>query len=267
MMMHDTLSSLVERALTDSQRPLEFYLRDNSRLPGPRANLELANDVSALLAASVSKYPVKVRSLLNYFTNGDRKMVVANTPDEFLMLCGIMAFAACAAVEPAWRKEVFDLLDHYACSSHWRIRGAAVMAFQRLLIADAGEMIAHLIRLASRGSYLQQRAAIAAIAEPPLLYECDILKAALQIQQIVLERLRDAPEADRKSEDFRVLRRTLGYTLSVVTAAQPEQGFALMRECACWNNEDITWVLRENLRKKRLARFVEHTEVVARLLT
>ncbi|MBV8693867.1 MAG: hypothetical protein JO125_00215 [Chloroflexi bacterium] len=266
-MMHDTLSSLVERALTDNQRPLEFYLRDNSRLPGPRANLELANDVSALLAASISKYPVKVRSLLNYFTNGDRKMVVANTPDEFLMLCGIIAFGDCAAIEPCWRQEVFDLLDHYACSSHWRIREAAAIAFQHLLMADTGEMIAHLIRLASGGSYLQQRAAIAALAEPPLLYGHDILKAALQVQQIVLERLRDAPEADRKSEDFRVLRRTLGYTLSVVTAAQPEQGFALMRECACWNNADITWVLRENLKKKRLARFVEHTEVVARLLT
>ncbi|MBV8821416.1 MAG: hypothetical protein JO123_01335, partial [Ktedonobacteraceae bacterium] len=186
-MMHDTLSSLVERALTDNQRPLEFYLRDNSRLPGPRANLELANDVSALLAASISKYPVKVRSLLNYFTNGDRKMVVANTPDEFLMLCGIIAFGDCAAIEPCWRQEVFDLLDHYACSSHWRIREAAAIAFQHLLMADTGEMIAHLIRLASGGSYLQQRAAIAALAEPPLLYGHDILKAALQVQQIVLE--------------------------------------------------------------------------------
>ena len=49
--MHDTLSSLVERALNGTQRPLEFYLRENGRLPGARANMELANDVSYLLAA------------------------------------------------------------------------------------------------------------------------------------------------------------------------------------------------------------------------
>lgn len=264
--MRDTLSSLVERALTGNQRPLEYYLRDNSRLPGPRANLELANDVSSLLAASVSRYPGNVRSLLNYFVNGDRKMVIANTADEFLMLCGIIAFSACAAVELSWREETLDLLDHYASSSHWRVREAVATAFQRLLSADAGETIPHLIRLASRGSYLQQRAAIAAIAEPPLLYTAEMLKAALQIQQIVLERLRTTPVTERKSEDFRILRKSLGYTLSVVTAAQPEQGFALMRECAGWNDADIRWILRENLKKKRLARFVEHAQVVTRLL-
>ena len=42
---HSTLSSLVDRAITGKQRPLEFYLREQSRLPGPRANLELVNDL------------------------------------------------------------------------------------------------------------------------------------------------------------------------------------------------------------------------------
>jgi hypothetical protein len=39
--MHETLASLVARALEGSPRPLEFYLREQSRLPGPRANLAL----------------------------------------------------------------------------------------------------------------------------------------------------------------------------------------------------------------------------------
>src|SRR5258708_486224 len=104
--MHDTLSSLVERALTGNQRPLEFYLRDNSRLPGPRANLELADDLGSLLAASLPRYPENVRTLLNHFANGDRKMVASNTPSEFVMLCGIIAFGACAAVDPEWREDV-----------------------------------------------------------------------------------------------------------------------------------------------------------------
>ena len=63
--MHDTLSSLVERALAGNQRPLEFYLREQSRLPGSRANLELVSDVSNLLAAVVSEQPGEVRILLN----------------------------------------------------------------------------------------------------------------------------------------------------------------------------------------------------------
>jgi hypothetical protein len=264
--MHDTLSSLVERALTGNARPLEFYLRDQSRLPGPRANLELANDLSSLLAASVHRYPTNVRALLNYFVNGDRKMVASNTPAEFIMLCGIIASGACAATEHEWRKDTLSLLDHYACSSYWRIREAVALAFQRLLTTDVEQTIPHLIGLADKGNYLQQRAAIATIAEPALLYTSELHDAALRIQEMVLDRLHGAPASDRKSEDFRVLRRTLGYTLSVITAATPEQGFAMMRECALWNDADITWILRENLKKKRLAKFTQDTEGVAKLL-
>ena len=40
-----------------------------------------------------------------------------------------------------------------------------------------------------------------------------------------------------------------------------------MRECAAWHDADITWILRENLKKKRLAKFVEEIEQLMKLLT
>lgn len=264
--MHDTLFSLVERALTGNQRPLEFYLRDQSRLPGPRPNLELANDISNLLAVSVPRYPDNVRSLLNYFVNGDRKMVAGNTPSEFVMLCGIISYGSCTAVYPSWLPETLSLLDHYACSPYGRIREGVELAFRSLLEADPQDIMTHLMELALQGDYLQQRVAIATVSEPVVLYTPDILAVALRMQRVVLERLHRA-SADSKNEAFRLLRRTLGYTLSVITAAAPEEGFALMKECAVWNDPNITWILRENLKKKRLAKFTQHTEEVAKLLT
>ncbi len=264
--MHDTLASLVERAVMGSYRPLEFYLREQSRLPGPRANLELVNDVSSLLAATVPKYPDKVRSLLDYFANGNRKMVQSNTPAEFVMLCGIVGYGECAAVYAPWRAEVQEMLKHYACSSYWRIREAVTMGYQRLLDADMQGTLAYLMQLAREGSLLQQRAAIAAVAEPMLLVSQTMIVAALEIQRIALERLHGIAAVERRNEDFRTLKRTLGYTLSVVTAVNPEEGFALMRACAVWNDADITWILRENLKKKRLAKFIEDTEGVSQLL-
>lgn len=265
--MHDTLTSLVERALMGHERPLEFYLREHSRLPGPRANLELANDVSSLLAASVSKMPDAVRALINRFANGNREMVASNTPDEFVMLCGIIAFGTCTTAYPAWRNDTFDLLKHYACSGNWRVREAVTMAYQQLLGGAPQETMAQLLALASKGTYLQQRAAIAAVAEPSLLYSNEVLTVAIQLQQHVVERMRNVAALDRKSEDFKVLRQALGYTLSVVTAAAPEPGFALMRECATWGDKDITWALRENLKKKRLAKFPEDTQALEKLLS
>lgn len=264
--MHDTLSSLVERALTGNERPLEFYLRDQSRLPGPRANMELANDVSSLLAASVPRYADNVWSLLNYFANGDRKMVTSNTPSEFIMLCGILASGTCAAIQPAWRMETLELLKHYACSPYQRVREGVALAYRSLLEADSSNTIAHLMDMAREGNYLQQRAAIATIAEPAVLFLPENLLAALQLQSIILERLHGVPPTERRNESFRVLRRALSYTLSVIVAAAPEQGFALMRECASWDDPDIVWVLRANLKKKRLAKFARHAEEVSRLL-
>jgi hypothetical protein len=264
--MHDTLVSLVRKALTGNQKLLEFYLREHSRLPGPRANLELANDVAQLLAASTIRYPDGVRSLLNYFANGDRRMIASNTPAEFVMLCGIIGYGACVAAEPEWCDETFKLLDHYASSPYWRVREGVALAYQEIVMAPVPKALPHLMNLASDGNFLQQRAAIAAVAEPALLAAPEARAIALQMQRVVLERLRRVPALERKCEEFRVLRRTLGYTISVVTAVIPEQGFALMRECASWNDPDVIWILRENLKKKRLAKFAQDTEDLARLL-
>ncbi|HLI09486.1 MAG TPA: hypothetical protein VKV40_23190 [Ktedonobacteraceae bacterium] len=264
--MYTTLGSLVERAITGNQRPLEFYLRDQSRLPGPRANLELVSDFSDLLATVAAEQPEQTRGLLKYLINGTHTAAKTNTPEEFVLLCGVVAYGACAETQPTWRTEAFEVMGEYAEHASWRVREGAVMGFQRLLIAAPQDTIRYLKTMAARGNDLRQRAAIAAIAEPPLLKTDELVDAALAIQRTVLERLRCAPSESRRREPFRTLRQALGYTLSVVTAAAPERGFALMRECAGWGDPDVTWVLRENIKKKRLAKFPEDMEALMRLL-
>jgi len=263
--MHETLSSLLSRAFTGNRRPLEYYLREQSRLPGTRANLELVNSLSDLLAAVASEQPDQVWMLLNYLVQ-DEKTVVSNTPDEFVVLCGVVAFGACATVRQEWHTEVFEILKHFASSSSWRVREGVAIALQRLLPVNPQKTIEFLLELARKGNCFQQRASIAAIAEPSLLQTPAMIDAALEIQRLVVERLHALLAAVRKREDVRALRQSLGYTLSVVAAAAPEKGFALMRDCAGWSDPDVNWILRENLKKKRLAKFVAHTEEVAKLL-
>lgn len=264
--MHETLSPLIERALAGNQRPLEFYLREQSRLPGPRANLELADDLQGILVGVVERRPEQVRSLLYYLINSDRQKVAGNTPEEFVILCGLIAFGACSAMMPSWREEAYVLLSQHACSTYWRVREGVALAYQHLLYACPQETLDHFMQLVTDGNYLHQRVAIVAIAEPALLYLPEMLPAALTLQRIALERLHAVALSDRKNEHFRILRRTLGYTLSVITAAAPEQGFALMRESASWNDPDVREVLRENLKKKRLAKYAKDAAEVAKLL-
>lgn len=264
--MHDTLSSLVERAVAGQNRPLEFYLLEHSRLPGPRANLELANDVAYLLASASDKYPDRVFAIVQTFSNGDRKSVVVNTPAEFVMLCGVVSAGACAAVREEWREKIVEMLNYYACNSSWRVREAVATAFQHLLTVDPQATLSYLSMLATSEDFLQQRASVAAVAEPRLLYNSDMAAAALQLQRTVVERIVNIPVSERKHGDFVILRRALGYTLSVVVAALPEQGFAFMRECALLSDADVTWILRENLKKKRLAKFSQEIAGVIALL-
>lgn len=263
--MHETLSSLVARAFTGNRRPLEYYLRDQSRLPGTRANLELVNSLSDLLAAIVPEQPEQVWMLVQYLVR-DEKQVVKNTPDEFVVLCGVVAYGACGSVRTEWHAEVFDMMKNFANSKSWRVREGVAMALQRMLPVVSQETIEYLVELATHGNCFQQRASIVVIAEPSLLRDQAIIDTALAIQRLVLVRLHEVSATDRKREDVRVLRQSLGYTLSVVTAATPDKGFALMRDCAKWNDADINWILRENLKKKRLAKYVEHTEKVSKLL-
>jgi hypothetical protein len=264
--MHETLLPLVERALLDNPRPLEFYLREQSHLPGPRANLRLVDDVSHLLAAAVRHKEKDVGRVIQYLTR-DEKTLEVNTPDEFVVLCGVVASGVCASVYEAWRHEVMARLSEYACNASWRVREGTAIAFQRLLEAAPKEARACIGSWANEGNCWQQRASIAAIAEPVLMHDAAMREAAFEIQKAIMQRFHAIPLSERKREDVRVLRQAVGYTLSVITAALPEQGFSLMRECASWGDPDINWILRENLKKKRLARFVEQTEIVARYLT
>jgi hypothetical protein len=263
--MHDTLQPLVERALTGQPGFLEFYLREQSRLPGTRANLELAQDFSGLLAFLAPAFPDETRVLLNQLVRDERR-VVSNTPGEFVVLCGVQGFGACAVAMPEWRDECFSLLAEYARSHSWRVRESTATAFQKLLLAAPDETLARLMDLLHKGDCLQLRACLATISEPVLLSSAQFVAAALSMQRAALEYLHAQPAAERKRNDVRVLRQALGYTLSVVTAASPDDGFALMCEIATWNDPDINWVLRENLKKRRLAKFRAYTDKVMNLM-
>jgi hypothetical protein len=263
--MQDTLQSLVERALAGHSGFLEFYLRDQSRLPGARANIELAQDFSDLLTLCAPGRPERTRELLNHLVRDEHK-VVSNTPGEFVFFCGVLAYGFCACAVAAWRPEVFAMLGRYAQSPAWRVREATVLAWQKLLTASPDESLSALMNLLDQGDCLQMRACLAAISEPALLHTTEFVEAALVVQRVAIEYLRSLPAVERRRTDARILRQALGYTLSVVTAARPDDGFALMCEIATWNDPDINWILRENLKKRRLAKFRAYTDKVIDLM-
>ncbi len=57
-----------------------------------------------------------------------------------------------------------------------------------------------------------------------------------------------------KRDEFKTLRQGLGYCWSVVVAALPAQGKGTMERWLSSTDKDVRWIMKENLKKKRLVR-------------
>lgn len=232
--------------------PLAQLLRAHSNLPGPRGNLELAGqfaDAVAVLAGG-SAAAAAWRAASTLAAVGP-EAAPSGDPGEFLAFCGTVAASGFAA-DPTLRPGVWEIICRAGEDERWRLREAAAQAIQRAIPADREAALAVLGGWAQGGSWRLCRAAAAGVADPPLLRDPLLAAAALSLHEVILSRLRGA--GDRRDPGFAVLRQGLGYTLSVVVAASPGPGFALLRALARHRDRDLAWVLRANLGKGRLAR-------------
>ena len=179
-----------------------------------------------------------------------------NSPQEFLVFCGVVGLGKLAAEGDV---NVVDRLRSYASDPRWRIREAVAFALQRIGRANRDL----LLETASRwieGNRLEQRAVIAGLAEPDLLTDRRTALVLLQYLNQITASFIDA--GDRKSDEFRVLRHALGYAWSVAAAALPSEGISILKSWMKNEDKDISWVMKENLKKKRLAPYIDQLLVV-----
>lgn len=60
---------------------------------------------------------------------------------------------------------------------------------------------------------------------------------------------------------MRILRQALGYAVSVVAAAAPDEGIPLLERLATAADADARWIARENLKKARLTALAARLDV------
>ncbi|MDN7012590.1 hypothetical protein FGW20_05960 [Methanoculleus sp. FWC-SCC3] len=229
------------------------YLVAESRLPGPRANLELA----AAFAETVQEFAVADPHDLHLLWDLCVELAFVSPedaptgdPHEVLGICGVRGIGVIGSVSPACVETALKHLGEASADPRWRIREAVATGLQDLLSRQRGTTVPELEGWVEGGSWLAMRAAVAGIAEPELLDEPDLAAAALRFHRKILIRIYTAEE--RRSEAFRALRKSLGHTLSVVIAALPAPGFEYLRQLATLDDQDIRWIVRENLKKNRL---------------
>jgi len=213
------------------------YLLQESCLPGPRGNIELGQVVADMGDESL---------FLRYLAYTEEQAPV-NSPEEFLAFCGVLGLGKLLA---NGRLDVLPRLRLAASDPRWRTREAVAMALQRFGDVHLSDLIDAMEQWCS-GNFLEQRAAAAAVCEPRFLKDAPSAIRVLDILDRITESMLHAT-ADRKSPEFLALRKGMGYCWSVAVAALPAEGKKRME---CWfrtANSDILWVMRENLKKKRI---------------
>lgn len=216
----------------------DAYLLAESGLPGPRGNIELAQAVAT----------EGDRERFERYVAYTAEVAPVNSPYEYLAFCGILGLGRLLAEGDC---SLLVALRGHASDPRWRVREAVAMALQELGDVDMGRLVGAMRGWAT-GTPLEQRAAAAALCEPRLLRETEHVRATLDLLDLITASIEHV--RDRRSEDFRALRKGLGYCWSVSVVALPNDGRRLMEKWCASTDRDILWIIRENLKKARLAR-------------
>src|SRR5260221_574390 len=161
-----------------------------------------------------------------------------------------------AVARQDWWEDEVAKLRRAALHPCWRVREMVAAALQRMLAANWKRTYQVLTNWLLDDDALVIRASAAAIAEPPLLKSKARGDDALFIQARAVEWLARLPQERRREEAVSVLRKALGYTLSVAIAATPEAGLALLVQLSASADKDIHGMLPENLKKQRLKPYI-----------
>lgn len=216
----------------------EPFLIAKSRLPGPRSNLELL--------AVVAQQGRQAEFLKWCSITADEAPV--NTPKEFLVACGTVGLGR--LVSQGDTKHLSKLRT-LASDPRWRVREAVAMGLQLWGDTDLKSLLAEMTKWSS-GNWTEQRAAAAALCEPRLLTDEADVRRVLELLDKITTNVHQAKA--RKAEGWDALRKGLGYCWSVAVAAEVSQGKRSMEKWLRSQDPDIRWIMKENLKKKRLIR-------------
>jgi hypothetical protein len=225
------------RSKLKEQTDWEPFLLEQSGLPGPRANLELAQAVAD--EGSQEQFLRWISTSPNAASG--------NSPGVFLVVCGTIGLGRLIA---GGQIGLLPILRLCASDPRWRVREGVAMALQRWGDKDMDALLAEM-NAWRQGNLLEQRAAAAALCEPRLLGHTGHARAVIHLLDSITASI---PPVSQRTDDFKVLRQGLAYCWSVAVAALPAEGKAYMEKWFASNDKDIIWIMRQNLQKNRLAR-------------
>ena len=221
-----------------SQKDWDNYLMNESGLPGPRGNLELAQAFAEIGNENLIKKYLSIKPA----------EAPVNSAKMFLTFCGVVGLGT---LINNGKREYLPQLRVFASDQRWRIREGVAMALQRVGDFDMAFLLREMKEW-STGNFMEKRAAAAALCEPRLLTSEKVAGAVLDILDGETSSI--VGFQDAKDEGFVVLKKGLAYCWSVAVVAYPEKGKKLIEKWVGSDDKAVAWIMKENLKKNRIAR-------------
>jgi hypothetical protein len=228
-----------------------IYLQKNSSLPGRRANLELGQVFAEMCREFMSEHSREIWQLVNECIDISIEEAPVNSAEEFVPFCGTIALGFCGYAKGEFTEEALEKLKFMANDGRWRIREAVSKGLNPMLRIYRDLTLTALESWIGEDNWLHMRGVAAGVASPSLLAEDrGFAQKALDFHDSICQKIQQNFQS--KSDDFMALRKGLGFTLSVVVCGIPDKGFPLMKQLLERNDPHLLWIVKENLKKKRL---------------
>lgn len=234
------LSAALARAVEGDRAALFRQLEVQSGLPGPRANMNLARG----LASECARLGPEAGALAYAMATMTPDEAPGATSKEFLVVCGVLAVGARAAVaeERAAQEDALALLEARADDPRFRVRDAVPVALALLGARMKDELAERLDPWMDR--YFQAAAVLRALTEPAWLetFQAGAGGAPLALLHRAFALANGAPRSASRYPGHKALVDALG---SVPKALAKRVGITVFDALHAWAEQVDTPEMRE----------------------
>ncbi len=180
----ETLIYLLDNYLSrNEENILVEFLISNSNLPGPRGNLELANELVEVIADYSIIETERLWELFSRLGKITSDEAPVNDPKEFLSFCGVYAIGTIGSNNAEFFRKSLIVLREASKDPRWRMREAVSKGLQKLLEKHRQDTLKELNDWIGNDNWLEMRAVAAGLAEPYLLKDGGIVVKALEVHK------------------------------------------------------------------------------------
>lgn len=243
---NEQIIAALDQAIAGKTDALYKHLGLASGLPGPRANLTIANAFASDAAARGKA----VDKLLFAMVALEPDANPGATAREFLPLCGVLALGARAAADPSLRQRVVGVLHDAAEDPRFRVRDAVPVALARIGEKGSAELLDALASWTN--GYHQAAAVVLALAEGSWVQPRDLDAAIARLDES-WTLAKDAPRAATRWPGWKALVEALA---KAPAALATRFGVPIFDRLAAWSDTKIPELkdaIEQNLTSKKLA--------------